>query len=80
MEFHGWWTPVAAGALQPVGDVLRYERFKGPVEVRFLAINAAISYLKSHFANELSIEKRIICEFAILNPECLGEECRYYGH
>jgi hypothetical protein len=46
----------------------------------FLAITTAVSYLKTHFANELSMEKRIICEYAILNPECLGEECRYYGH
>jgi len=45
----------------------------------FLAIDAAISYLKTHFATELSVENKIICEFAILNPECLGEECCYYG-
>ncbi len=45
----------------------------------FLAIDAAISYLKTHFATELAVDNKIICEFAILNPECLGEECCYYG-
>ena len=45
----------------------------------FLAIDAVISYLKTHFATELAVDNKIICEFAILNPECLGEECCYYG-
>ncbi|HTY20728.1 MAG TPA: DUF5714 domain-containing protein [Geobacteraceae bacterium] len=45
----------------------------------FLAINAATDFLKNHFAVELPKEENIICEFAILNPECLGEECRFYG-
>lgn len=41
----------------------------------FLAINSAIDYLKEHFATELPKEGKISCEFAILNPECLGEDC-----
>lgn len=41
----------------------------------FLAINSAIEYLKEHFAIELPKEGKIMCEFAMLNPECMGEEC-----
>jgi hypothetical protein len=46
----------------------------------FLAINKAIDFLKTNFATELPKEKKIICEFTFLNPECLGEECCFYGN
>ncbi|KAF0220836.1 MAG: hypothetical protein FD174_833 [Geobacteraceae bacterium] len=45
----------------------------------FLAISAAANFVKEHFAVELPAEDRISCEFAILNRECLGAECRFYG-
>ena len=45
----------------------------------FLAIGAAAAFLKEHFGTELPIEKRISCEFAILNRECLGQECPYFS-
>ena len=45
----------------------------------FLAISAAVAFLKTHFGTELPMEERITCEFAILNPECLGEECLFHG-
>lgn len=44
----------------------------------FLAISAAVTFLKAHFGTELPIEERITCEFAILNRECLGEECSFF--
>jgi hypothetical protein len=44
----------------------------------FLAIDAAVAFLKEHFETELPLVKRIKCEFTILNRECLGEECLYY--
>jgi hypothetical protein len=43
----------------------------------FLAIDAAVTFLKEHFETELPLEKRINCEFTILNRECLGDECLY---
>lgn len=46
----------------------------------FLAINKAIDFLKTNFAIELPKEEKIICEFTFLNPECLGEECCFYGN
>jgi hypothetical protein len=45
----------------------------------FLAINCAIDFLKAHFSVELPRKERIVCEFAILNQECLGKECCFYG-
>ncbi|MGA2152331.1 MAG: DUF5714 domain-containing protein [Geobacteraceae bacterium] len=44
----------------------------------FLAISAAVTFLKAHFGTDIPIEERIICEFAILNRECLGDECSFY--
>lgn len=45
----------------------------------FLAIAAAVTFLKKHFETELPLEKRIKCEFSLLNQECLGEECHFSG-
>ena len=44
----------------------------------FLAISAAVTFLKTHFGTDMPIEEGITCEFAILNPECLGVECSFY--
>lgn len=46
----------------------------------FLAIRAAIDFIKGHFAADLPGPEKIICEFAMSNPECLGEECCFYGN
>jgi hypothetical protein len=45
----------------------------------FLAIAAAVDFLKAHFGIELPADDRISCEFTILNRECLGTECRFFG-
>jgi hypothetical protein len=45
----------------------------------FLAITTAVTFLKEHFETELPLEKHLNCEFAILNQECLGEECHFSG-
>jgi hypothetical protein len=45
----------------------------------FLSITAAVIFLKEHFEIELPLEKRVKCEFAILNQECLGEGCQFSG-
>ena len=44
----------------------------------FLAIGAAVAFLKAHFGTNLPIEEKITCEFALLNRECLGVECSFY--
>jgi hypothetical protein len=44
----------------------------------FLAVTAAVKFLKEHFETELPLGERIKCEFTILNRECLGDECLYY--
>ncbi|HTP64516.1 MAG TPA: DUF5714 domain-containing protein [Geobacteraceae bacterium] len=44
----------------------------------FLAIGAAVTFLNEHFGTGLPVEKRISCEFALLNRECLGEECPFF--
>jgi hypothetical protein len=44
----------------------------------FLAISAAVAFLKAHFGTDIPLEEGITCEFAILNRECLGEECSFY--
>jgi hypothetical protein len=46
----------------------------------FLAIRTAVDFLMEHFAVEISVDEKIVCEFAILNPDCLREECCFYGN
>jgi hypothetical protein len=45
----------------------------------YLAILAAVAFLREEWGLDLPVKRDIACEFSDLNRECRGLECRFFG-